>query len=192
MHRQQGLLLLELEPSSREAATSAVEIQAVLSRVLNELDGPHTLSALCRLVAQQVRRFTGFDRVMVYRFLEDDSGEVIAEDRREDLLPYLGLRYPASDIPAQARRLYVLNTLRLKPDVNAQRVPLVPTRNPLTGEPLDMSYCVLRAMSPVHDEYLRNMGVAASMSISVLQDGRLWGLVACHHSTPHSVPNKSG
>ena len=109
----------------------------------------------------------GFDRVMVYRFLEDDSGCVIAEDRREELIPYLGVRYPASDIPPQARRLYLINTLRLKADVEAQSAVLIPELNPVTGIPLDMTFCVLRSMSPVHIEYLRNMGVAASMSISI-------------------------
>ena len=104
---------------------------------------------------------------MVYRFLEDDSGCVIAEDRREELIPYLGVRYPASDIPPQARRLYLINTLRLKADVEAQSAVLIPELNPVTGIPLDMTFCVLRSMSPVHIEYLRNMGVAASMSISI-------------------------
>jgi len=122
--------------------------------------------------------------------LEDDTGSVAAEDRRSDLTPYLGLRYPASDIPAQARRLYLINTLRLKADVNAVRVPLVPALNPLSGTPLDMSCCILRAMSPVHDEYLRNMGVAASMSVSIVKDDRLWGLIACHHTTAKTVPHQ--
>jgi two-component system, chemotaxis family, sensor kinase Cph1 len=128
-----------------------------------------------------IRSITGFDRVMVYRFLEDDTGCVVAEDKREDIFPYLGLRYPASDIPAQARRLYLLNTLRLKADVNAPVATLVPSVNPFTGTALDMTHCVLRAMSPVHVEYLRNMGVAASMSISIVKDDKLWGLIACHH-----------
>jgi len=118
---------------------------------------------------------------MVYRFLDDGTGCVEAEDKRHDIAPYLGLRYPASDIPAQARRLYLLNTLRLKGDVNATVATLVPSVNPLTGSALDMTYCILRAMSPVHVEYLRNMGVAASMSISIVKDGKLWGLIACHH-----------
>jgi len=146
-----------------------------------ELGGRLSLNDLCQRVAVRVRSITGFDRVMVYRFLEDGTGCVQAEDKRQDIVPYLGLRYPASDIPAQARRLYLLNTLRLKADVNAPAATLVPSVNPFTGTALDMTYCVLRAMSPVHVEYLRNMGVAASMSISIVKDDRLWGLIACHH-----------
>jgi len=146
-----------------------------------ELGGHLSLTDLCQRVAVRVRSVTGFDRVMVYRFLDDGTGCVEAEDKRHDIAPYLGLRYPASDIPAQARRLYLLNTLRLKGDVNATVATLVPSVNPLTGSALDMTYCILRAMSPVHVEYLRNMGVAASMSISIVKDGKLWGLIACHH-----------
>ena len=190
VHRQQGLLIIELEPcSTRATALPHGETNASLTDAIGEFDGPLSLSELCRRVAISIRRVTGFDRVVVYRFLEDDSGSVIAEERREDLVPYLGLRYPASDIPAQARRLYALNTLRLKPDVNAQRAPLIPAVNPLTGTTLDMTYCVLRAMSPVHDEYLRNMGVTASMSISIMKAGKLWGLIACHHGGPKLVPH---
>jgi light-regulated signal transduction histidine kinase (bacteriophytochrome) len=99
----------------------------------------------------------------------------------------LGLHYPASDIPKQARALYLKNWLRFKVDNDAVAVPLVPTLNPTTGAPLDMSYCVLRSMSPVHAEYLRNMGVQATMSLSIIRDNQLWGLVACHHSTPRYV-----
>lgn len=165
------LVLLELEPSASPVESPAQSEIVLLTEALGELDGALHLVELCGRIATCIRQLTGFDRVMVYRFLEDDSGAVIAEDRREDLTPYLGLRYPASDIPAQARRLYLLNPLRLKPDVYAERAAMVPSVNPLTGTPLDMTFCILRAMSPVHDEYLRNMGVIASMSISIVRDG---------------------
>ena len=189
IHRFDGALVLELEPTNTRGNESDPELYASLSDAIAALQGRMTLSELCRRTATYFRSLSGFDRVMVYRFLEDDTGAVIAEDCREDMTPYLGLRYPASDIPPQARRLYLLNKLRLKADVNASRVPLVPPVNPLTGRPLDMSHCVLRAMSPVHDEYLRNMGVAASMSVSILVDGRLWGLIACHHTTAKLIPH---
>ncbi len=186
VHRHQGVLIIELEPTVVQAH---VALHSSLADAMSSLNGRLSLTELCQRVAIHVRALTGFDRVMVYRFLKDDTGWVIAEDRREDLNPYLGLRYPASDIPAQARRLYLLNTLRLKADVNARRSPLIPEVNPVTGQPLDMSYCVLRAMSPVHDEYLKNMGVTASMSVSIVKDQRLWGLIACHHSTAKTVPH---
>ena len=129
---------------------------------------------------------TGFDRVMVYRFDRDWNGEVIAEERRPDLNPFLGLHYPAADIPAQARRLYTVNWTRLIADVDYAPVPLEPVLDPGTGAPLDLSFSTLRSVSPIHLEYLQNMGVTASMSISLVIDGELWGLIACHHySGPH-------
>jgi two-component system, chemotaxis family, sensor kinase Cph1 len=180
VHRYKGLLIIEFESASAHPGPGT-DIYASLTTVMAELGGRFSLTDLCQRVAVRVRSITGFDRVMVYRFLEDGTGCVEAEDKREDIVSYLGLRYPASDIPAQARRLYLLNTLRLKGDVNAPVAALVPSVNPFTGAALDMTYCVLRAMSPVHVEYLRNMGVAASMSISIVKDDKLWGLIACHH-----------
>ena len=190
-HRHDGGLILELEPEALAATeASGVEVYGAVTDAMAAIEGRLSLGELCQRVATGIRQLTGFDRVMIYRFLEDDTGLVLAEDCRSDMTPYLGLRYPASDIPAQARRLYLLNTLRLKADVNAVRVPLVPPVNPLSGQLLDMTYCVLRAMSPMHDEYLRNMGVAASMSVSIVKDDRLWGLIACHHTTAKTVPHQ--
>lgn len=125
---------------------------------------------------------------MVYRFLDDGAGHIIAEARRDDLESFLNLHYPASDIPQQARRLFVLNQIRILPDVNAGRVPLAALDNPVK-EVLDMSYTGIRAVSPIHLEYLQNMGVAASMSISIVKEGALWGLIACHHYAPRYVPH---
>ena len=190
VHRHQGLLIIEVEPAVAEDTAPHPHFYALLTDAVAALDCRLSLAELCQRVATKVRDLTHFDRVMVYQFLEDDTGSVVAEDCREDMPPYRGLRYPASDIPAQARRLYLLNTLRLKADVNAVRVPLVPALNPVTEQPLDMSHCVLRAMSPVHDEYLRNMGVTASMSVSIVRDNRLWGLIACHHTAPKTVPSQ--
>src|SRR5690606_23418309 len=128
---------------------------------------------------------SGYDRVMVYRFLPDYSGEVAAEVLAGTMASYDGLRYPASDIPPQARALYLRNRLRVIADVDAPPQPVL--QSPELAEPLDMSFDVLRAVSPVHLQYLRNMGVRASMSISLVVDGRLWGLVACHHGMPRPV-----
>jgi light-regulated signal transduction histidine kinase (bacteriophytochrome) len=136
-------------------------------------------------VAAQVRELTGYDRVMIYRFLHDGAGEVVAEARADDMEPYLGLRYPASDIPPQARALYLRNRLRVIPDVDYEPVPIAP--GTVEGRPLDLSQHALRSVSPIHLEYLRNMGVGASMSISIIAGGRLWGLIACHHRAPRRV-----
>ena len=188
VHKNQLLLMIEFEPCP-DPLDAGADIFGSLTAAMADLDGALPLASLCHRVAARIRTITGFDRVMVYRFLKDDSGSVIAEDRREDLVPYFGLRYPASDIPAQARRLYLLNTLRLKADVNARSAALIPAVNPLTGSTPDMTYCVLRSMSPIHVEYLRNMGVAATLSISIVKDGRLWGLIACHHTGARLVPH---
>ena len=144
-----------------------------------------TSELLAATTAAAVRRITGFDRVLVYRFEENWDGTVIAEDRNERLPSYLGLRFPASDIPAQARRLYELNPQRLIADAGYTPVPILQAEN---WPPLDLTFSSLRSVSPVHLEYMRNMGTPASMSVSVIRgDGRLWGLVSCHHGTPRRV-----
>lgn len=184
-HRADGLLVTEWEPlAGAEEAGAAWHRRLPL--VLQRLSAATSLDDLTTALARDVRSLTGFDRVMVYRFDPEWNGEVVAEDRRADLEPFLGLRYPASDIPAQARALYETNWLRLIPDATYRRVPLEPAANPVTGRPLDLSGAVLRSVSPVHLEYLANMGVVASMSVSLVDRGRLWGLVACHsYSGPH-------
>ncbi|CAK0764785.1 two-component system, sensor histidine kinase and response regulator [Gammaproteobacteria bacterium] len=159
-------------------------IQEVLLNSEVDMDSGHYF----RKVAEQVRALIGFDRVMIYRFDTHWDGEVIAEDRATTADSYLGLRFPASDIPPQARRLYSCNLLRLVADIEAPAVPVWPVLNPVSRQPLDMTYSALRSLSPVHIEYLHNMGVRASLSISLLQNGRLWGLIACHHRTAKRVP----
>ncbi len=185
LHRADGLLLTEWEPvAGAEQAGQAWHRR--LPTVLQRLSASTTLEQLSATLARDVRGLTGFDRVMVYRFDADWNGEVIAEARREDLEPFLALRFPAGDIPAQARALYTTNWMRLIPDAGYQRVPLEPAANPLTGRPLDLSGAMLRSVSPVHLEYLANMGVVSSMSVSLIDRGRLWGLISCHHyAGPH-------
>ena len=156
---------------------------------MEELNRAHTLTDLYDAAARAVRDLTGFDRVMVYRYDQDYNGEVVAEAKRDDLNSFMGLHYPATDIPAQARALYEKNWLRLISDVDYTPVPLVPTIDPASGTPLDLTHATLRSVSPIHVEYLQNMGVHASMSISLLRRGRLWGLIACHHyAGPHLPP----
>lgn len=186
LHRTGGLLVLELEPAAGPVDGDGVDLSwRALRRPIRRLHDARTLADLARTTAEEVRALTGFDRVMVYRFDHEWNGEVVAEERRDDMEPYLGLRYPASDIPPQARELYRTSWLRLIAEVDGPTAPLVPTENPLDGAPLDLGHAALRSVSPVHLEYLRNMGVGASMSISLLDQGKLWGLIACHHDTPH-------
>ncbi|MBC7800994.1 MAG: GAF domain-containing protein, partial [Gemmatimonadaceae bacterium] len=135
-----------------------------------------------------VRSVARYDRVLVYRFMHDESGWVIAESREPHLEPFLDLHYPAADIPQQARALYVQNSLRLITQVDYDPARLTPATHPRTGEPLDMSQAILRDVSPIHREYLRNMGIDASMSISIIRGGKLWGLIACHHYSPRVLP----
>ena len=141
------------------------------------------------LAVEQIRAFTGYDRVMAYKFAEDLSGHVVAEAKRDDLEPYLGLHYPATDIPAPARRMFSLSWLRHLPDVDYVPVPLVPENHPGTGKPIDMSYAILRSVSVMYSDYLKNMGVKSTMVMPLMKDGALWGLIsAMHHSAPRHVP----
>ncbi|QHT69128.1 GAF domain-containing protein [Rhodocytophaga rosea] len=183
IHPHPHFWILEFEALADEAEIDF----SYLNGMLSHLQQAGTLIEFCHTAASQIRLLTGFDRVMVYRFDEAYNGEVIAEARREDLEPFLGLHYPATDIPKQARELYEKNWIRYIRDVQYTSVPLVPVENPLTKQPLDMSFAVLRSVSPIHIEYLKNMGVGASMSISILKEGKLWGLFACHHYGPHAV-----
>ena len=138
-----------------------------------------------------MRELTGSDRVWAYRFEPDDHGVIVAEDKRDDLDAFLGLHYPASDIPPQARALFFQNRLRFIHDVETPATPLEPLVNPLTGEWLDLSAGVLRAVSPIHIQYLQNMGATASLSIALTAGGRLWGLISGHHySGPLFVPHE--
>ncbi|MCD4532668.1 SpoIIE family protein phosphatase [Nocardioides sp. cx-169] len=187
VHRSGSRTVVEVEALEHTRATP-MTYQSARS-AMSRLSGTTTVTALTDQIAREVRALTGFDRVMVYRFDEEWNGEVVAEDRRPDLNPFLGLHYPASDIPAQARRLYTVNWLRLIADISYVPVPLTPVLDPATGTPLDLSHSSLRSVSPMHVEYLSHMGVTASMSVSLVVDGELWGLVACHHySGPHRPP----
>jgi light-regulated signal transduction histidine kinase (bacteriophytochrome)/CheY-like chemotaxis protein len=146
------------------------------------------LKALYAFVTAQIRKITGFDRVKLYKFDEDWNGEVVAESRADFMASYQGLHFPSTDIPAQARALYMKNFIRQIADISYAPVKVVPTLNPHTNKPLDMSLSALRSVSPVHVQYLANMGVHASMSVTIIQNGRFWGLIACHHNSPYHVP----
>jgi light-regulated signal transduction histidine kinase (bacteriophytochrome) len=181
------LLIVEFEIRSMQLA-SVASFVLTAHKASQRLGRRRNIDDLLGLAAAEVRKITGFDRVMAYRFRHDDSGEVVRESRRGDLDNWEGRRYPSSDIPAQARRLYVLNTLRHIANAHSDVVAVTAAPQ---GAPraLDMSFCGLRSVSPIHIEYMVNMGVAASLSISIVIDGRLWGMIACHHGEPHHVPH---
>ncbi|WP_064684838.1 HWE histidine kinase domain-containing protein [Rhizobium bangladeshense] len=180
VHMNEDLVIIEGERcQDARRDGSSLSMRSMMSR----LDHTETMEAFFREGARQARALTGFDRVMVYRFDEDGSGEVVAEAARGGIGSFLGLHYPASDIPVQARALYLRNLFRIIADVDAVPVPILPHLDE-HGQPLDLSMSVLRSVSPIHIEYLKNMGVGASLSISIVVDGKLWGLFACHHYGP--------
>lgn len=178
-------LIVEIEPAL-PTALSAAGLLGQLDASASAFERAPNLKALCDRAAIEFRRLTGFDRVMIYRFLDDDAGAVLAEDRAGDMPSFLNHHFPGSDIPAQARGLYVRNLVRVIPDIGYTAAPLTPAWS--EAQPLDMSDCALRSVSPVHMQYMRNMGVGASASISIVQDGLLWGLIACHHREPRLLP----
>ncbi len=177
-HRAGGGVLCEFEDTAHSVPVPP-NFSFTSHRSTDRLKRQQDINGLLSVAVDEVRRMTGFDRVMAYRFRHDDSGDVVAESVVPALEPFLGRRYPASDIPVQARRLYIINTLRLIADVGAQPVPVQAASH--ASGPLDMSHGVLRSVSPVHIEYLTNMGVGASMSVSIVIGGKLWGMLACHH-----------
>ena len=183
-HRVGDVVVVELEPGSPSSGPAS-ETLGVLEAAGARFARASGLQDLCERAVKEFRQITGYDRVMIYRFLDDEAGVVLAEDKSPDLPGFLNHHFPGSDIPRQARALYVRNLVRVIPDASYAPRPLRPE---LAGELLDMSDCVLRSVSPIHLKYLRNMGVVGSASISIVDDGRLWGLVACHHSSRKIMP----
>lgn len=184
VHRHDGAAILELEPNQGPPIATRHPFRPALLRIQRVV----TSGDLAEVVVQQMRQVTGFERVLFYRFHEDGHGSVEGEAKESALEPYLGLHYPASDIPAQARELYCRNWLRLIFDASAKPARVVPTLRVDTGRPLDLSFSVLRSVSPIHLQYMANMGVRASMSISLIVHGRLWGLISClNHTRPRRV-----
>ncbi|MET9161243.1 ATP-binding protein [Streptomyces parvulus] len=188
VHRREGLVVLEFEPRDAEDAFRFAAFYQEVRRALRRLRSAETVLDCCRAAVAEVRRLTGYDRVVAYRFEGTDGpGEVVAEDVREGWEPWLGLWFPATDIPPQARRLYEENWIRVIRDVDDPTARLRPERRPATGTPLDLSGAALRTVSGFHLEYLRNIGVRSSMSVSLMREGRLWGLIACHGAQPRTL-----
>ena len=186
--RSAGVVLLELEPAPAEPRLSPAAFYDLVREAAGHVEHSRTLVELAQAIAGQMRHLTGFDRVWVYRFHEDWHGEIIAEAKADGIESWLGMHYPASDIPAQARALFLKHWVRVIPDLAFTPVPMIPVLEPRTGRPLDMGGAALRGVSPVHVQYLRNMGVAASFTVSLVRDGRLWGLVSSHHYSGPKLP----
>jgi light-regulated signal transduction histidine kinase (bacteriophytochrome) len=185
LYRSDDMLVLEMErQEGQQQEARLADLLLQTQQTMLRTDAYFETERYFNLLVELVRSLTGYDSVMVYRFDSHWNGEIIAQSRIKAAPSYLGMHFPASDIPVQARRLYTTNLVRVVADVNAIPVPIVPELNPITGQPLDLTYSALRSLSPIHIEYLRNIGVHSSMVISLMQNDRLWGLVACHHLTP--------
>ena len=187
-HRSDSRLIIELEAPVAGEPGSLEDLYPRIRQFMEEIEGATDIGALCELGARHVRALTGFDRTMIYQFDKDWNGAVVAEDRNERLPSYLGLRFPESDIPAQARELYRRNRVRLIADNSYAPVPLMRSAEYAAAPPTDLSLSVLRSVSPIHLQYMRNMGTGASMSVSLINEGRLWGLISCHNAESRRVP----
>lgn len=190
LHRHQGVLVLEFEPLHKHFQPKFQNGQASnLGKMLQRLQSAKTLQALYEISVSEIQAMTGYDRVLIYRFEEEGHGQVIAEASAPSMELFNGLFFPASDIPEQARELYRTNWLRIIPNADYEPVPLLPKLRPDTGQPLDLSFATLRSVSPIHCQYMKNMGVLSSMSISLMKGDTLWGLISCGNREPLHVPN---
>lgn len=190
LHRHQGVLVLEFEPLHKHFQPKPQNGRTSnLGKMLQRLQSAKTLQALYEISVSEIQAMTGYDRVLIYRFEEEGHGQVIAEASAPSMELFNGLFFPASDIPEQARELYRTNWLRIIPNADYEPVPLLPKLRPDTGQPLDLSFSTLRSVSPIHCQYMKNMGVLSSMSISLMKGDKLWGLISCGNRTPLHVPN---
>ncbi|MCR5876328.1 ATP-binding protein [Phenylobacterium sp. J426] len=186
-HRTAQGLIVEFEEPPASGVEARDMLYLRLRQFLEAVGEVDDIPAIAAIAVREVRALTGFDRVLLYSFDAEGVGTVLAENGNEVLPSYLNLRFPAADIPAQARELYKLSRLRLIPDANYEPAPIEPPLSPLDGRPLDLSFAALRSVSPVHLEYMRNMGTGSSMSISILVEGELWGLISGHSRDPRRV-----
>ncbi|KPA90449.1 bacteriophytochrome (light-regulated signal transduction histidine kinase) [Pseudomonas asplenii] len=191
LHRHDGVLILELEIHVENfRSLNVAGNQTHLGRMLQRLQAATSLQALYDICVKELQAMTGYDRVLIYRFEEEGHGQVIAEASSPSMELFNGLFFPASDIPQQARELYRTNWLRIIPNADYEPVPLVPRLRPDTQAPLDLSFATLRSVSPIHCQYMKNMGVLSSMSISLLKGDQLWGLISCGNRQPLHVPHE--
>lgn len=187
LYRSEGFLILELELSLSKEVLGFLDLYHLTRTSARSVQNTKSFQDLCQVIVHEIRKLTGLDRVMLYKFDPEGHGTILAEEKQEKLAPFLGLRYPKTDVPQQARQLYLENWIRLITDINYEPVEIIPTTNPITHQPTDLSQSVLRSVSPLHVEYLQYMGVGASMSISIIKGGQLWGLIACHHYSPKFI-----
>ena len=184
IHEKDGALLIELQTGESNRRENFFEIFfARVQQFISAINQLPTVDEVVKVAAKEIRDLSGFDKVMIYSFDEEWNGLVIAEEMEAGMDSYLGLKFPPTDIPRQARELYLKNPYRIIPNREYEPVPLVPAINPLTSQPTDLSDCKFRSVLPVHLEYLKNMKVSASMSTRIIHRERLWGLIACHHRT---------
>jgi light-regulated signal transduction histidine kinase (bacteriophytochrome) len=198
LHTIDGLVMLEFEATGRSEPASdplapgprkQPDYYSIIKKTVTRLQATVSLQTFCQALTDEVRLLSGMDRVMVYKFHADFHGEVFAESRRSDLPPWLGLHYPAEDIPKPARDIFTKTWIRPVPDINGTLAEMVPLANPDTGKPVDMTFCALRGVSVMYTEYLQNMGVSAGLTMALRRDNVLWGLIACHHyNGPLHVP----
>ncbi|WP_017316628.1 ATP-binding protein [Mastigocladopsis repens] len=188
-HRTEDTVILELEPTDSVNQISFLSFHALAGEAIAKMRKTSNFADFLHLVASEVQKITGFDRVMVYQFDAQGAGSVVAEGKRNDLSPYLGLHYPATDLPEEVRELYRRGLLRFIPNLNAQPVELVSVEDSEThSTPVNLSLSVLRSVDPCCVEYHQNMGVAAILVISLIKEQTLWGLISCHHQTPKYIP----
>lgn len=183
-------IAVELEPSVDlldGQADSPANFSRILAAGIEAVSSAPNAQALYQETVRVMRALSGYDRVMVYKFDQDGHGEIVGESKRDDLEPFLGLHYPSSDIPQRARELYLRNRVRALVDVDYEPAALFPRLSPITGGDVDMSMCYLRSMSPLHLQYLSNMGVRATLVASLTRGEKLWGLIACHHYAPRAI-----
>jgi two-component system, chemotaxis family, sensor kinase Cph1 len=188
VQRIESVIFLEVEPTISASEASVLSVHALVRQAIAKLQRVSNLTEFLQAIAQKVRQITEFDRVMVYQFDPQGSGAVMAEAKRNDLPSYLGLHYPATDIPESVREWYKHGLLRFIPDLTAPSIELVPTENPNTHRPLDLTLAMLRGVDPCCVKYHQNMGVAAILVIALLHKQTLWGLISCHHQTPKHIP----
>jgi two-component system, chemotaxis family, sensor kinase Cph1 len=200
VHTLDGVVMLEFEATGRSQPGAAIrpvapgpqhkpDYYALIKKTVARLQAINSVAGFCQGLTDEVRVLSGMDRVMIYKFHADHHGEVVAESRRSDLAPWLGLHYPAEDIPKPARDIFAKTWIRPVPDINGALAEMMPLLNPDTGQPVDMTFCALRGVSVMYTEYLQNMGVSAGLTMALRRDDVLWGLIACHHySGPRHVP----
>jgi light-regulated signal transduction histidine kinase (bacteriophytochrome)/CheY-like chemotaxis protein len=183
IHYQDQGLILEIEPIS-QTNLGVPSFYQLLKPTMTKIQSVDNFVDFLKVTVKEIRRMTGYDRVMIYQFAPDESGIVVAEDKIDEIESYLGLHYPATDIPQLARQLYYRNWIRIIGNVHDPEIKIIPEKNPLNHQSLDLSYSILRTVSSVHIEYLQNMGVTATLSVSIINEEKLWGMIVCHHYSP--------